>query len=244
MIASGMKYTWNESILDSFKFDSKGSNLFYVISREKKQVVAVYRSSSFFSFHQINAYEDSEQRGTNVYIDLICYSDDTIAHQLATESLRQPENMMRPPRLASSEVRQYCLSNIEDEHLAYLSNQSSLPGNGGSSGISSRFSSAIGSVFRNNKQSIPKASAATSSNTNNEMDFISPTYSWMPTASYSLRIQPSLELPQINPNYKMCNYKYMYGLGFSAASSITDGQIWNSIVKTVNNYIYIIIFSA
>ncbi|CAO3614397.1 unnamed protein product [Cunninghamella echinulata] len=233
MIASGMKYSWNESILDSFKFDAKGSNLFYVISREKKQVVAVYRSASFFSFHQINAYEDLNQRGHNVYIDMICYSDDTIAHQLATNSLRQPETMMKPSRLASSEVRQYCLSNIEDENLAYLSNQSSLPGNAGSSGISGRFTSAIGSVFRNNKQSIPKATATTtSSNSTNDTDFASPIYAWMPTASYSLRIQPSLELPQINPNYKMHNYKYMYGLGFSAASSIMDGQIWNSIVKT------------
>ncbi|CAO3582689.1 unnamed protein product [Absidia cylindrospora] len=237
--SSGMKFSWNESILDSFNFARNESTMFYVISREKRTVSAVFQTTSCFAFHHVNAFEDVEQRGNNVYVDMICYSDDTIAHQLTTGSLRHPETM-QPSRLAASEVRRYALVNIEEEHLAYLANQSSLPGGGNSggnsTGLSSRFTSAFGNILRGNnkKQSIPNAAASTTTSSGTGAgDDIKPSgYSWMPTASYELLVQPSLELPQINPNYNMHKYKFMYSLGFSAATSIMDGQIWDSIVKT------------
>ncbi|KAI8335812.1 retinal pigment epithelial membrane protein-domain-containing protein [Chlamydoabsidia padenii] len=226
---SGMKFSWNESILDSFNFAPNESTLIYVISREKRMVSAVFQTTSCFAFHHVNAFEDVTQRGNNVYLDMICYSDDTIAHQLTTGSLRHPDTM-RPSRLAASEVRRYALINIEEEHLAYLANQSSLPGRGSNKnntgGISGRFSTVFGNMLRNTKkQSIPDAATTASSGDNSA-------YAWMPLASYELLVQPSLELPQINPDYNMNNYKYMYSLGFSAATSIMDGQIWDSIVKT------------
>jgi hypothetical protein len=244
---SGMKFSWNESILDSFNFAPNESTMIYVISREKQMVSAVFRTASCFAFHHVNAFEDVTQRGNNVYVDMICYSDDTIAHQLTTGSLRHPETM-HPSRLATSEVRRYALINIEEEHLAYLANQSSLPGggsnkvSGSSAGISGRFSSVFGNMLRGNsvkKQSIPGAAAATTTSMGNGADDNkSSVYSWMPLATYELLVQPSLELPQINPDYNMHNYKFMYTLGFSAATSIMDGQIWDSIVKTVGSYSY------
>ncbi|KAI8085086.1 retinal pigment epithelial membrane protein-domain-containing protein [Halteromyces radiatus] len=232
MIANsgGMKFTWNESILDSFSFAPNESTMFYVISREKKALIAVFRTSSCFAFHHVNAFEDLEQRGNNVHVDMICYSDDTIAHQLSTGSLRHPETMT-PSRLASSEVRRYTLVNIEEEHLAFLANQSPLPGVGGNStgGFSGRFASTVGNLFRNNKnKSIPNAAAAATGGDDGKIS----SYSWIPLATYELIVQPSLELPHINPHYNMHKYNYMYSLGFSAASSIMDGQVWNSIVKT------------
>ncbi|CAO3594497.1 unnamed protein product [Absidia cylindrospora] len=46
--SSAVKFAWNESIMDSFSFYPAEPTLFYVISREKGQVVANYRAPSCF----------------------------------------------------------------------------------------------------------------------------------------------------------------------------------------------------
>ncbi|KAI9475500.1 MAG: carotenoid oxygenase [Benjaminiella poitrasii] len=221
--ASGVKYNWNESIMDSFSFRPSDPTLFYVISREKGEVIAVYRSEPCFVFNHINAFEDNDK----VCIDMICYPDDTIARQLTTHYLRNPQDMT-PSRLVASEVRRYMLFNIEDEHLNYLTNSSALSK---TTSVASRLSSVFG-LFSSKKST---SSMAQQTSHDRYSDGGSKWYSWMPVASFSKQLQPSIELPQINPRYKTHKHQFMYGLGFSAASSLKEGAIWDSIVKTNMN---------
>jgi torulene dioxygenase len=46
---AGVKFAWNESILDSFTFQHAEPTLFYVISREGQQHVATYRADACFA---------------------------------------------------------------------------------------------------------------------------------------------------------------------------------------------------
>ncbi|ORX54429.1 hypothetical protein DM01DRAFT_1335578 [Hesseltinella vesiculosa] len=227
---SGMKYSWNESVLDSFSFDVLQPTLFYVISRETRQLMSVFKAPATLALHHVNAFEDLEQRGHNLILDLVCYKDDTILHQLSTDSLRSPEAHMVPSRIMASEVRRYTLVNIEEEHLVFAKRQSSTTSSSSSSfsfsapantngAPSGKWASALGNFFR---------SGAKSASATSKLDVNQP---WLPNAQIDRLLPPSLELPQIHPHYRMYPYQYMYGLGFSAASSIQDGQIWDSIVK-------------
>lgn len=47
--SSAVKFAWNESIMDSFSYYPAEPTLFYVISREKGQVIANYRAASCFA---------------------------------------------------------------------------------------------------------------------------------------------------------------------------------------------------
>lgn len=203
--------------MDSFSFRSSEPTLFYVISREKGDIVATYRSDPCFVFNHINAYEDD--RG-NVLLDMICYPDDTIARQLTTEFLRNP-NAMKPSRLVASEVRRYMLANVEEEGLAYMTHNTTIPAK---NGVTTKFFGLFGS---NRKQAPVTNDTVYNAGSTNRW------YSSLPVASFDKRVQPSIELPQINPRFSMYKHTIMYGLGFSASSSLKDGAIWDSIVKTV-----------
>lgn len=206
--------------MDSFSFRPSEPTLFYVISREKGDVVATYRSDPCFVFNHINAFEDDRD---GVYLDMICYPDDTIARQLTTEYLRNPSTM-QPSRLVASEVRRYLLANIEEEKITYMANNSLIPSK---TSVTTRIFGLFG------KKQTP---ASSDLEYNNQDQDTNKWYSWMPIASYDKRVQPSIELPQINPKFSMYKHTIMYGLGFSAASSLKDGAIWDSIVKTVSVY--------
>ncbi|CDH59175.1 betacarotene-monooxygenase [Lichtheimia corymbifera JMRC:FSU:9682] len=211
-----VKFAWNESIMDSFSFYPSEPTLFYVISRDKGQHLVTYRADACFAFHHVNAYEDGHD---NINVDILCYKDATIAHQLTTENMRNPSEM-KPSRLAPSELRRFVLSNIEDESLSYLTNNSILPT---ASGVASRVSS-MWSYLRGtnattdveNSTAQPSAAAAG-------------WYATLPVASSGQLVQSSMELPQVNPLYRMHRHKYVYGVGFSEES---DGKIWDSIIKT------------
>lgn len=156
----------------------------------------------------------------------MCYKDDTIAHQLSTHSLRNPSEM-KPSRLAPSEVRRYVLSNLDEESISFMASNSMIPS---TASVTSRITS-VWSYFR----------GTANTNADVESSMTSPASGWyanLPEASFTKIIQPSLELPQVNPLYSMHKYKYLYGLGFSAASSIADGTIWDSIVKAVSRSIH------
>lgn len=213
--------------MDSFSFKSSEPTLFYVISREKGDVVATYRSDPCFVFNHINAFET--EGSDTVYIDMVCYPDDTIARQLTTEFLRNPTTM-KPSRLLASEIRRYQLANIGEENLSYLTNNTLIPSK---NSVSTRITSVFG-LFKK----APSPAAADNleyGDSNNGVGQSNRWYSWMPVASFDKRVQPSIELPQINPKFKMYKHTIMYGLGFSASSSLKDGAIWDSIVKVVSN---------
>lgn len=167
----------------------------------------------------MNAFEDEHG---NVCVDMICYADDTIAHQLSTNNLRNPSEM-KPPRLAASEVRRYMLPNIEEETINFMANNNTIMSS--ISNLSARISS-VWSYFRG------------TTNNNNDVESFAYNasapagwYASYPVASFGKLVQASMELPQVNPIYKMHSYQFVYGLGFS---SIEDGKIWDSIVKVVS----------
>jgi carotenoid cleavage dioxygenase-like enzyme len=209
--------------MDSFVFNPSEPTLFYVISRETGDVIATYRSDPCFAFHHVNAFEDD---CGSIFVDMICYRDDTIARQLNIHTLRNP-HLMEPSRLASSEVRRYRLNNVEDEKMNYLEHSRSIPSQ---TTISNRLSSLFG-YFKGGKPPQQQRDVLEYGAGGDGKKW----YSWMPIASFDKRVQPSLELPQVNPNYKLHKYNFMYGLGFAPSSVIQDGAIWDSIVKIVSD---------
>ncbi|GAN07383.1 carotenoid oxygenase [Mucor ambiguus] len=208
--SGAVRFAWSESILDSFNFYPSEPTLFYVVSRKDKDVIACYRSAACFSFNQANAFEDVHG---NVVIDMVCYENDAITQQLSTENLRHPETM---GRLASSQVRRYTLNQPQqDAHKTYVANNSFIP-----SAIS--ITSRIGSVWNYVSGGSNQPENAVGS---------SGWHAWMPVIGFDTLVESTLELPQVNPNYKMKNYTYIYGLGFSATSAVQEGKIWDSITK-------------
>ncbi|KAI8382481.1 carotenoid oxygenase [Blakeslea trispora] len=208
-----VKFSWSESILDSFDFYPSEPTLFYVISRKDKDVIACYRSSASFSFHHANAFEDIHG---NVVVDLVSYQDDKITQQLSTEMLRQPEQM---GRLASAELRRYTLKQPQhDAHQAYIANNSFIP-----SAVS--ITSRVGTVWNYVTGNTHLPENATGS---------SGWHAWMPVVDYEKLTDVSLELPCVNPDYKMKPYSFVYGIGFKDTVSslpVPEGKIWDSIVK-------------
>ncbi|CAG8469966.1 10665_t:CDS:2 [Diversispora eburnea] len=101
---AGINFKWSDNILDSFVFKPEEPTLFYVISREKKEHVAIYKSE---------AYEDN-----NLYLDIVCYDSEYIARYLTLENFRQG----LPIRLPLAEVRRFALLNIQRESIKYLNN--------------------------------------------------------------------------------------------------------------------------
>ncbi|KAI7888680.1 carotenoid oxygenase [Mucor mucedo] len=207
--SGAVRFAWSESILDSFYFEKSEPTLFYVISRKDNDVVACYRSEASLSLNQVNAYEDVHG---SIVIDMACYDDDRILSQLATESLRNPKEM---GKLQPAQIRRYILGNPQREaHDVYVANNSFIP-----SAVS--ITSRIGSVWNYVTGSSYAPENATGS---------SGWHAWMPIVTFEQLAEATLELPQINPNYKMQQHAFVYGLGFHQGSH-EEGKIWDSIIK-------------
>ena len=58
---------------------------FYLVERSSGACVGSYEAHSFFAFHHVNAYEDSNGY---VVVDLCCYPDATIIDQFYLHHLR------------------------------------------------------------------------------------------------------------------------------------------------------------
>ncbi|CAO3676973.1 unnamed protein product [Rhizopus stolonifer] len=207
--SGAVHFAWNESILDSFSFYPSEPTLFYVISRSEKQVVACYRSAACFSLNQVNAYEDVHG---NITVDLACYENDAILHRFATEAMRDPEMERLPP----SDIRRFVLTNPRQEaSKAYTDNNSYVPS---TVSITSR----VGTVWNyvTGQSNHPENATGASG-----------WHAWMPVVKYERLSEATLELPQVNPAYKMHKYSFVYGLGNTG-----NNKIWDSIIKLdVNN---------
>ncbi|KAM3579319.1 hypothetical protein VKS41_008179 [Umbelopsis sp. WA50703] len=217
---AGVKYAWNESILDSFKFNPSNPTLFYVVSREGQQHVATYRADACFAFHHVNAFED-DNGGIN--IDIVCYPDDTIAHQLSTNNLRNPK-LMNPAHLAKHEIRRFYLADVQEESVNFFSNNAIS-----TSSITGRASSVWS--FVKNAVGRPR-----------EVDIESDrqTASWaaaIPRAREEVLLVQPLELPQVNSSVKQRAYNFVWGLSVGPTGDAnTEGKMWNCIVKAnLNN---------
>lgn len=211
--SGAVKFAWSESILDSFNYYPSEPTLFYVISRKEKDVIACYRSAASFSLNHVNAFEDIHG---NIVLDMVCYDDDKITEQLSTENLRHPEKM---GQLAFAQLRRYVLNHPQHEaHKTYVDNNSFIPS---TISVTSRIGSVWNYVTGNSSQ--PENATGASG-----------WHAWMPVVDHKTLVDITLELPQINPNYRMKQHTFVYGVGFSAENSVQEGKIWDSIVKVVS----------
>ena len=170
-------------------------------------------------FHHVNAFED-ENGG--IQLDIVCYPDDTIAHQLATANLRDPKSM-DPAHLARHEIRRFYLANVQEESVSFFANNSV---SSAGTTISDRASSVWS--FIKGRVSTPK-----------ENDIESDVHSsgWaaaIPKAAEEIVMPVPLELPQVNPSVKGHVYNFVWGLSVApTGDSNTEGKMWNCIVKAV-----------
>ncbi|GAB5592338.1 hypothetical protein Unana1_07238 [Umbelopsis nana] len=214
---AGVKYAWNESILDSFTFKDSEPTMFYVISREGQQHIATYRADACFAFHHVNAFED-ENGG--IQLDIVCYSDDTIAHQLTTHNLRNPKQM-DPAHLAQHEIRRFKLANIKEESISFFANNSV-------SSVGSSIGERASSVW-----SFVKSTVGRSRELDIESDSVNATWAAaIPKAAEEIVLAQPLELPQVNGSVKQHAYNFVWGLSVApTGDSNTEGKMWNCIVK-------------
>ncbi|KAI8098951.1 retinal pigment epithelial membrane protein-domain-containing protein [Halteromyces radiatus] len=228
--SSAVKYAWNESIMDSFSYYPSEPTLFYVISREKGQVIANYQAPPCFGFNHANAFEDDNGQ---IFVDIVTYKDDTIAHHLMTDRLRDTTSASPLPM---SEVRRYLLHNLNAAQSTFVNNQSYIPSvNSITSSMSSLWNYVRGnSSTGNNGSSSDVGDVEKPLNENGW-------YQWMPIATFT-KLGQDLELPTLHPSYKLKKYTYLYGLGVTSESDISNDMennrgdngrpsYWNSIVK-------------
>ncbi|KAL4877342.1 carotenoid oxygenase [Aspergillus karnatakaensis] len=76
--AGGLKLLWERNIADALHFDHNVQARWYVVDRlHGKGVVATYVSPAFFSFHTVNAWQEtSHDASTDVICDIIQYPTD------------------------------------------------------------------------------------------------------------------------------------------------------------------------
>ena len=92
------------SILDTFTWNgTKGVN-FHVISRETGEVIVTIKAEPFFFFHVVNAYDNNKE----IVVDICCYPDAQIFHQLYLEEIRTTNNQSDEISFAS-QLRRYHL---------------------------------------------------------------------------------------------------------------------------------------
>lgn len=95
---------WEKSIEGSLSWQPEGGTTFYVIDRIEGGHVATYKSEAFFSFHNINAFE---QEG-DIIIDLTAYNDASVVHSF------NRDNIMRGGKEDKGSVRRFTLENVKN----------------------------------------------------------------------------------------------------------------------------------
>lgn len=92
------------SILETFAWNPKKDVNFSVISRDTGEIILNIKADPFFFFHVVNAYDDDNE----IVLDLCCYRDAQIFHQLYLEEARdiQPE---KNAQYFTAQLRRYRL---------------------------------------------------------------------------------------------------------------------------------------
>ncbi|CAG8540977.1 10680_t:CDS:2, partial [Acaulospora colombiana] len=124
---------WSDNILDTFTFKPNEPTLFYVISREKKELVVTYKSDPCFAFHHINAFEDDDD---NVYLDIVCYDTVDVIYDLTLENLRHGLTIGLP----TAEVRRFVLQEVQRESMKFAKNSQAAQTDGAQNLLTSMFS--------------------------------------------------------------------------------------------------------
>jgi carotenoid cleavage dioxygenase-like enzyme len=97
-----------EGFYDRLFFDQHDDTLFYVISRNQRCLIAVYRSEAAFAFNVVNAFESTN--GSDLYLDVCAYRDDRILGALEMGNLRSHSGQLPVPTL-----RRYHLEHLKEE---------------------------------------------------------------------------------------------------------------------------------
>ena len=82
---------WNEGLLDMLRYDETRDARFIVVDRDTGRLVAEPRTSAFFTFHHVNAYEPGrgDDDTTDLVVDLVTFPDDGIVEALSFDSLSE-----------------------------------------------------------------------------------------------------------------------------------------------------------
>ena len=91
---------------DCLQWDPREPSRFYLIERESGVCVASYEAQTFFSFHHVNAYEDTDGL---VVVDLCCYPDASVVDMLYLHHLRGSKMDKVSENFADPKIRRYHL---------------------------------------------------------------------------------------------------------------------------------------
>jgi len=78
-------FPWSEGVLDLLTYDEDRDTRFLVVARDTGELVAERRTSPFFTFHHVNAFDD----GGDVVIDLVEFEDAEVVEALTFDSLSE-----------------------------------------------------------------------------------------------------------------------------------------------------------
>ena len=107
--------------MSKLEFNPADYTRFFVIDRQKRQVICVYKSLPVFGYTVINAFEDPATQ--SVFVDIACYDNDTIRHCFHMKNLRTAGM----PPLPQTTVRRFCLAKLPDAARVYRLNPTNLP---------------------------------------------------------------------------------------------------------------------
>lgn len=111
-----------EGLYDRLQYNAGDDTLFYVISRERQCLAAVYRSEASFAFNTVNAFESED--GNTLCLDVCSYEDDLILGALELTRLRSA----RPRhRLPTPTLKRYVLEGLREESAAFYAVAGQLP---------------------------------------------------------------------------------------------------------------------
>lgn len=85
----GASMLWERNVLDAMRFQPQAKTKWYVVDRTAgRGHVATFTSAAFFSFHTVNAFEESSDDGTvDIFCDLAEYPNDDMLRKLYYENI-------------------------------------------------------------------------------------------------------------------------------------------------------------
>jgi carotenoid cleavage dioxygenase-like enzyme len=103
LLINPLRFLWGgKPFIENYYWKPERGTRFLLISKNDGEIVRIFETEHFFSFHHINAFEHLDQ----IVMDLAAYPDDAIIGKLYLDQLRQPSELAFPP----IEIRRYRLS--------------------------------------------------------------------------------------------------------------------------------------
>lgn len=118
---NGIKLLRTRSLVDASSFQKQLKTRFHVMKRDGSGLVGIYESSSFFFFHNINAFE----KNNTVHIDLCRFDDASILEQYQLNYMRTAKSfaLAKPTRFTLEGI-----SNLRSERPERIAKETLLHG--------------------------------------------------------------------------------------------------------------------